>query len=133
MLQSSVSSESKKMSAYLNISFITYSLFLLLISADVYSQTLSNKEIQDIRGSVASSCFKTQRSRPINDIATDLQLRSYCTCYANSLISSSLTLETWHAAITAKKNSGDKKMMDVILNGRDLNTIANRCATKVFQ
>jgi len=33
----------------------------------------------------AESCYKTQRNNPVNDIATDTQLKKYCSCFATYL------------------------------------------------
>jgi hypothetical protein len=111
-------------------------LFLLLLPCFIstaIAQVLSPKEMKDLKGSISASCFTSQRSAPINKIATDNQIRYYCTCYADEIILPNTTVQDFHRALEALQRSGTDAMLNVLLKGRNIHAVGNSCSAQAFQ
>jgi hypothetical protein len=110
--------------------FIAYLSFLCFF---VNAQPLGPKELKDIRGATSASCFTTQRSTPVNSIMSDSQIRLYCSCYAETLMVPSITIQDLQNAMKLQQSSGNEAMLKVFLKGRDLYAIGNACAAQAAQ
>ena len=97
------------------------------------AQTLSARELEQVRGSTVSSCFRTQRSSALNDIISDSMLTNYCRCYAEVLFPPHLTVEEMRSAVRILQRSGTQAFLDFILKGRDLYEISENCANRIFR
>ena len=110
---------------------ITICLAFLLFSLN--AQPLGPKELKDIRGATSASCYTTQRAASINSIISDNQIRFYCSCYAETLITPSTTIQDFQNAVKLQQSSGNEAMLKVLLKGRDLYAIGNACSAQAVQ
>lgn len=110
-----------------------YFLLLVFFTSNVFAQGLGDKDRRDIRGSIAESCFTSQRGSQINSTMSDARIRYYCSCYAQELIPDNLSMATWQSAMKALQKSGNEAMMNVLLNGRNLHAVANSCSAQAMQ
>jgi hypothetical protein len=108
-------------------------LFFMLMTTSSSAQILGEKERRDLKGSISASCFTAQRASPINTIASDTQIRYYCTCYAEEIILPNTTVQDFHRAVEALQRSGADAMLSVLLKGRNIHAIANSCSAQAFQ
>ena len=97
------------------------------------AQTLGEKERRDLKGSIAASCFTSQRAAQINEMATDDQIRYYCACYAEELILPNTTIQDFNQAIRELNKSNTDGMLKVFLQGRNPYSIGNVCSARAFQ
>jgi len=109
---------------------VTYFVFLCM---SVNAQPLGPKELKDVRGATVASCFTSQRATPINSIMSDIQIRLYCSCYAENLIAPSTTIQDLQYAYKLQQSSGNEAMLKVFLKGRDLYAIGNSCTAQALQ
>ena len=58
---------------------------VILVNANVYS--LTKKERNEFKKDMIQSCYTKQRSNPVNDIASDNQIKSYCSCISDEVMS----------------------------------------------
>ena len=110
-----------------------FAIVFLVLIANVNAQTLTKKEIDDIRGSTISSCVRTQRASSMNLDIKDKQLREYCSCYAATIFPAHITSEEVRNGIAIQRRNGDKAMLEFFLKGRDLYEISENCVNKVFK
>jgi hypothetical protein len=106
---------------------------LLVIPVIAGAQTLSEKDRKDIKLSMVASCYTMQRSSELNKLASDAQIRYYCSCFAEELITPTTTVQEFHAAIREAQKSNTQGMMRIFLRGRDLGAITNSCSAQAFQ
>ncbi len=90
-------------------------------------------ELKDVRGATVASCFTTQRATQINSMISDAQIRLYCSCYAENLITPSTTIQDIQYANKLQQSSGNEAMLKVFLKGRDLYAIGNSCSAQALQ
>jgi hypothetical protein len=109
-------------------------LFLIIVYFAIHSipianaQTLTNKEMQDIKGFTISSCYRTQRAANVNSHIPDAKIRNYCTCFTNKLFERTLTVNEFRTAKRIQQSRGNDAMMSYLLNGRDIYEIAEACS-----
>ena len=108
-------------------------LALISISFIAHAQNLSSKEMKDLKGSIAEGCYAPQRASQVNSIASDAQIRYYCSCYAEELVLPNTTIQDFKEAINVMQRSGGEAMIKVFLKGRSLYSIANSCSEKAFK
>lgn len=111
----------------------TLILLSIFFSTGLLAQVLGDKELRDLRGATASSCYTSQRSASVNSVVSNNQLHWYCNCYAETLIKNDTTVQELHRAIKIGSIQGNQAMLEVFLKGRDLYTIGNDCGAKALK
>jgi hypothetical protein len=114
---------------FLSLSFLAFFINFSNIDA-VRAQTLSARDLEQVRGAAVSSCFRTQRSSTLNNSLSDSVLINYCKCYAEAVFPSYLTVEEMGSAIRILRRSGNQAYIDFLLKGRDLYEISENCANR---
>lgn len=119
-----------------------YNLFVLAIfflSTFFYTidplaaRTLNQRELEQVRGSTESACFRTQKSSALNRTLSDSQILDYCRCYASTLYPAHMTIEELNSGISILQRSGKQAFLDFVLKGRDINEIAENCANRAIR
>lgn len=116
----------------MRILLIAYSI-LILSAGNLYAQSLTKKELDDLRGSTISSCFRAQKASAINRDIGDRVIRDYCQCYASIIFPSHTTAEEVITGLAIQRRSGDRAMLDFFLKGRDLYEISENCITSIMK
>lgn len=114
---------------FLRLSVLAFFINFSNIDA-VRAQTLSARDLEQVRGSTVSNCFRNQRSSVLNNSFSDSMLINYCRCYAEALFPSHLTVEEMGSAIGILRRSGNQAYLDFLLKGRDLYEISENCANR---
>ena len=115
-----------------SLRFLAAVFFTLAWYKSGFAQPLSEKDLRDFRGGVYTGCFNGQRSRDVNRFASDAQIRLYCSCFTQSLANSSTTIQDVQRALEMRKRS-EEAMLNHLLKGRDLYTVANQCANDAIR
>jgi len=104
-------------------------LYLLIPTS--HAELLDAKMLKDLRGSISASCFISQRAAPVNSIASDEQIRFYCTCFAYQLVTKKTTVKDLKNAALAIERAGGEAGVEVLLNGRALYLLVNGCVAQI--
>ncbi len=100
--------------------------FLLPLSAS--GEILSTKKLIDLRVSTMTSCFDKQRPITSYAIASDKQIRIYCSCFAEQIFPDNTTVQDMAMAERILSREGGAAMAKYMLKGRDMNEIGIFCA-----
>jgi hypothetical protein len=120
-------------------SHIRNALFFILLTALIsffdlkMAQTLTKKDLEDLRGSTISSCFRNQRASALNAVVNDDVIRKYCDCFATTIFPAHTSVTELQAALYIKLKNGDQAMLDYFLKGRDLYEIAENCSRRAIK
>jgi len=106
-------------------------ILLGFLMSNPHAQTLSKKELDDLKGFTISSCFRSQRASPINRDIKDSQIKDYCSCYANTIFPAHTSIDEVRNGLTIQRKHGDKAMLDYFLKGRDLYEISENCINRI--
>lgn len=117
----------------LALAFAFYMGCLYAPAGSLNAQTLSEKELNDLRNSSVSSCFRTQKSSSLNSSFSDEAIRNYCVCFANVMIPAHITVQEIENAIVVLQSAGEAAFMEFLLKGRDLYEIAENCASRTLK
>lgn len=117
--------------------FSLYALTFFVIYVSLYgslqAQTLSTNELNSIRNSTISSCFRTQKASPLNAGFSDRMLTEYCSCYARVIFPNHTTVEEIVNAMRILQNRGTAAYLDFLLKGRDVNEISENCIKQAMR
>ena len=118
---------------FFSLSSLTFFVIYVSLCGSLQAQTLSTNELNSIRNSTVSSCFRTQKASPLNAGISDWMLTDYCSCYARVIFPNHITVEEITNAMRILQTRGNAAYLDFLLKGRDVNEISENCINQVMR